>query len=143
MKLERRADWLTWAARLVLLRSRLIFGASTEREDAEQGPRRTAEHLEDLLRMRAAATMRSRRLRLTMLYRSTDCRCCRGAPVMNVAHSASFHSCENNAPPNPGTKHLTHCGGGNGQASRTQACVGHGPGACQRFIPVAPDTRRS
>jgi len=43
---------------------------------------------------------------LTMLYRSTDrlCRC--GAAVENLAHSASFHSLENNAPSNPGIKQL-------------------------------------
>ncbi|WP_220030300.1 hypothetical protein, partial [Komagataeibacter saccharivorans] len=34
------------------------------------------------------------------------CRCRRGASVVNLAHSASFHSRENNAPSNPGTKHL-------------------------------------
>jgi hypothetical protein len=41
-----------------------------------------------------------------MLYRSTDdlCRC--GAAVKNLAHSASFQSLENNAPSNPGIKHL-------------------------------------
>src|ERR1700691_2100433 len=41
-----------------------------------------------------------------MLYRSTDrlCRC--GAAVKNLAHSASFHSLENNAPSNPGIKQL-------------------------------------
>jgi hypothetical protein len=43
---------------------------------------------------------------LTMLYRSTDCRCRCGAAVQNLAHSASFHSLENTAPSNPGTKHL-------------------------------------
>ena len=50
---------------------------------------------------------------LTMLYRSTDrlCRC--GAPVKNLAHSASFHSMEKNAPSNAGTKHLVqHAGFG-------------------------------
>ncbi len=43
---------------------------------------------------------------LTMLYRSTDrlCRC--GAAVKNLSHRASFHSLENNAPSNPGIKHL-------------------------------------
>jgi hypothetical protein len=43
---------------------------------------------------------------LTMLYRSTDrlCRC--GAAVKNLSHRASFHSLENNAPSNPGVKHL-------------------------------------
>ena len=41
-----------------------------------------------------------------MLYRSTDrlCRC--GAPVENLAHSASFHSGEKTAPSKPGIKHL-------------------------------------
>ena len=43
-----------------------------------------------------------------MLYRSTDCRCRRGAPVLNLAHSASFHSREKTAPSNPGIKHLDH-----------------------------------
>jgi len=37
---------------------------------------------------------------LTMLYRSTD------RLWENLAHSASFHSLENNAPSNPGIKHL-------------------------------------
>ncbi len=39
---------------------------------------------------------------LTMLYRSTDClrRC--GAPMENLAHSASFHSREKTAPSKPG-----------------------------------------
>ncbi|MFS3137694.1 segregation and condensation protein A [Gluconacetobacter sacchari] len=62
--LERRADWVTWAARLVLLRSRLIFGASAEREDAEQEARRTVGQLEELLRMRAAADWLARRPQL-------------------------------------------------------------------------------
>jgi hypothetical protein len=41
-----------------------------------------------------------------MLYRSTDCRCRRGAPVVNLSHSASFHSGEKIAPSKPGIKHL-------------------------------------
>jgi hypothetical protein len=41
-----------------------------------------------------------------MLYRSTDCRCRRGAAVLNLAHSASFHSREKTAPSNPGIKQL-------------------------------------
>src|SRR6185436_18300214 len=46
-----------------------------------------------------------------MLYRLTDrlCRC--GAAVKNLAHSASFQSLENNAPSNPGIKHLERAQG--------------------------------
>ena len=43
---------------------------------------------------------------LTMLYRSTDCLCRRGAPMKNLAHSASFESLDKIAPSKPGTKHL-------------------------------------
>ena len=41
-----------------------------------------------------------------MLYRSTDrlCRC--GAPMKNLAHSASLKSLDKNAPSKAGTKHL-------------------------------------
>src|SRR3954447_12711331 len=42
----------------------------------------------------------------TMLYRSTDRLSRRGAPVKNLAHSASFDSCHKNAPSRCGTKHL-------------------------------------
>src|SRR3954467_11430398 len=41
----------------------------------------------------------------TMLYRSTVRLSRRGAPVKNLAHSASFDSCNKNAPSKPGTKH--------------------------------------
>jgi putative SOS response-associated peptidase YedK len=41
-----------------------------------------------------------------MLYRSTDRRCRGGAAVVNLAHSASFHSLEKIAPSKPGIKHL-------------------------------------
>ena len=43
---------------------------------------------------------------LTMLYRSTDRLCRAGAPVKNLAHSASLHAGENGAPSNPGIKQL-------------------------------------
>ena len=43
---------------------------------------------------------------LTMLYRSTDCLCRRGAPMKNLAHSASFESLDKVAPSKPGTKQL-------------------------------------
>ena len=43
---------------------------------------------------------------LTMLYRSTDRLCRRGAPVKNLAHSASFDSEDKDAPSKPGIKHL-------------------------------------
>ena len=47
--------------------------------------------------------------RLTMLYRSTDRLCRRGAPVKNLAHSASFDSEDKDAPLKPGIKHLAGC----------------------------------
>src|SRR5919107_5713206 len=43
---------------------------------------------------------------LTMLYRSTNRRRRCGAPMVNLAHSASRHSCEKSAPSNPGIKQL-------------------------------------
>src|SRR6185503_489147 len=43
---------------------------------------------------------------LTMLYRSTDRRCRRGAPMKNLAHSASFDSELKGAPSKLGIKHL-------------------------------------
>src|SRR5215212_12202789 len=46
---------------------------------------------------------------LTMLDRSTHCRRRAGAPMKNLAHSASFHSREKSAPPKPGTKQLERC----------------------------------
>ncbi|MCU4160503.1 hypothetical protein AiwAL_10340, partial [Acidiphilium sp. AL] len=45
---------------------------------------------------------------LTMLYRSTDRRCRRGATMKNLDHSASFHLLENIAPLKSGIKHLVH-----------------------------------
>ena len=41
---------------------------------------------------------------LTMLYRSTDRLCRRGAPMKNLAHSASFDSDDKIAPSKPGTQ---------------------------------------
>ena len=43
---------------------------------------------------------------LTMLYRSTDRLCRRGAPIKNLSHSASFESLDKNAPAKSGTKHI-------------------------------------
>src|SRR3712207_5346711 len=43
---------------------------------------------------------------LTLLYRSTHRRRRCGAPMLTLAHSASFHSREKGAPANPGIKHL-------------------------------------
>ena len=45
-----------------------------------------------------------------MLYRSTDCRSRRGAPMVDLAHNASFHSGEKIAPSKPGIKHLEQHG---------------------------------
>src|SRR5918912_4546599 len=43
---------------------------------------------------------------LTMLDRATHCRRRAGAPMQNLAHSASFHSNEKSAPSKHGTKQL-------------------------------------
>src|SRR5205823_4738436 len=43
---------------------------------------------------------------LTILYCSTDRLRRGGAPVQNLSHSASFHSCDKNAPSKSGIKQL-------------------------------------
>src|SRR6516225_6289198 len=43
---------------------------------------------------------------LTILYCSTDCLRRGGAAVQNLSHSASFESCDKDAPSKLGTKHL-------------------------------------
>lgn len=43
---------------------------------------------------------------MTMLYRSTDRLCRRGAPMKNLAHSASLDSEDKDAPSKSGIKHL-------------------------------------
>src|SRR5829696_3557450 len=58
------------------------------------------------LRVDAVTLGQHPQARLTMLDRSTDRLCRAGAPMENLAHSASFHSRERSAPPNHGTKHL-------------------------------------
>ena len=64
----------------------------------------------DRLRVDAVALRQRPQTLLTMLYRSTDrlCRC--GAPMKNLAHSASFESLDKNAPSKAGTKHLVRSG---------------------------------
>ena len=53
--LERRADWLVMAARLVVLRSRLCFPASREEQEAaEREVRDTRRQLDELCSVRAA-----------------------------------------------------------------------------------------
>ena len=64
-------------------------------------------HLRDGLVIDPVALRQSASGSLTMLYRSTDRLCRRGAPVKNLAHSASFDSRRiKNAPSKCGTKHL-------------------------------------
>src|SRR5215212_770720 len=64
--------------------------------------------LRDRLLVDAIALGECSQARLTMLYRSTDRRRRCGAPMVNLAHSASRRSCEKSAPSNPGIKHLVH-----------------------------------
>ena len=63
--MERRADWLVMAARLLLLRSRLLFPASSEAETAaaQQGGLE-AQRLDQMLFVRAAAAWLDRRPQL-------------------------------------------------------------------------------
>jgi hypothetical protein len=58
------------------------------------------------LRVDAVALGKRPQARLTMLYCSTDRRCRCGAAMVNLSHSASFHSGEKSAPPKHGIKHL-------------------------------------
>jgi hypothetical protein len=60
---------------------------------------------------------------LTMLYRSTDRRCRRGAAMKNLAHSASRHADEKSAPSKPGIKHL----GAKPDGSQRPLCAGFQP----------------
>ncbi|WP_308721301.1 segregation/condensation protein A [Komagataeibacter xylinus] len=53
--LMQRADWVIWIARLVFLRSRLLFATQAEKQLAENEARRTVGQIEGLLEMRAAA----------------------------------------------------------------------------------------
>src|SRR5580704_2221974 len=62
--------------------------------------------LSDRLRVDAIALRKRPQALLTMLYRSTDRLCRRGAPVKNLSHNASFESFGKDAPAKPGTKHL-------------------------------------
>ncbi|WP_182357103.1 segregation and condensation protein A [Komagataeibacter europaeus] len=53
--LMQRADWVIWIARLVFLRSRLLFATHVEKQATEGEARRIADQIEGLLQMRAAA----------------------------------------------------------------------------------------
>lgn len=54
--LMKRAEWLIWVTRLVFLRSRLLFASQVEQTHAEREAYRTVAHLDELLRIRAAAS---------------------------------------------------------------------------------------
>src|SRR5215211_6535662 len=58
------------------------------------------------LRVDAVTLGQHPQARLTMLDRSTHRLCRAGAPMENLAHSASFHSRERSAPSNHGIKQL-------------------------------------
>ena len=63
-------------------------------------------HLATVFLIYAIALNKGPQALLTMLYRSTDCLCRRGAAMKNLAHSASFDSDDMGAPSKPGIKHL-------------------------------------
>src|SRR3954447_16027103 len=67
--------------------------------------------LGDRLRVDPVALGQHPQALLTMLDRATHCRRRAGAPMQNLAHSASFHSREKSAPSKPGTKHLSNLAG--------------------------------
>ena len=70
-----------------------------------------------------------------MLYRSTDRLRRRGAPVENLAHSASFHSAVKSAPSNSGIKHSAH------KVSGVREAI-EGVGARLRYLPAcSPDSK--
>jgi hypothetical protein len=73
---------------------------------ADVGGALPAPPLGDQLRVDPMPLRKCPRAFLTILNCSTDCRCRDCAPVKNLAHSASFHSCMDNAPSNSVTKHL-------------------------------------
>src|ERR1017187_2524210 len=91
-----------------LLPDRQHRGLRLARAGWQIGDRTALLPLGDGLRVDPVAPGQSPQARLTMLYRSTDRRCRRGAAVENLAHSASFHSREYNAPSNRGIKQLEH-----------------------------------
>src|SRR3984957_15366322 len=83
-----------------------------------------------------------------MLYRSTDrlCRC--GAPMQNLAHSASFESLDKDAPSKAETKQLVTQGGhilavdsNTAGLSRLAAEVS-GPGVLETFIADVSDAEQ-
>src|SRR5690242_3633966 len=73
------------------------------------GNRATLLPLGDGLWIDAVAPGQHPQALLTMLDCSTHRRRRAGAPMQNLAHSASFHSDEKSAPSKPGTKQLSGC----------------------------------
>ena len=72
----------------------------------QHGLRGTATSFKELdLQRSQQAKLRERSLR--SLYFCSDGVRGRGAPVTNLSHKASFHSCERIAPSNRGIKHLS------------------------------------
>jgi hypothetical protein len=89
-----------------LLLGRERRGLRLPRASRQVGDRTPLAPLGDGLGVDAVASRQVPQARLTMLDRATDRLCRAGAPVENLAHSASFHSWEKTAPSNPGIKHL-------------------------------------
>src|SRR4051812_20503959 len=89
-----------------LLLGREHRGPHLFRPGGPVGHRVTLPPLGYRLRVDAVALGQGPQALLTLLDRSTDRLCCAGAPMQNLAHSASFPSGEKNAPSKPGIKHL-------------------------------------
>ncbi|GCE83524.1 chromosome segregation and condensation protein [Komagataeibacter diospyri] len=78
--LMKRAHWLIWVARLMFLRSRLLFASQVERRDAEKEAHRIVAHLDELLRIRAAATWLEERPQLGVTTFARGCSALTDAP---------------------------------------------------------------
>ena len=113
-------------------------GVRVPRPGRQVGDRSPLAPFGDRLRVHAMATGQSPQALLTMLDRATDRLCRGGAPVKNLAHSASFHACEKTAPSNPEIKHPSRAG-----ATLGQGDAGGARSACRSAARHSAATQRA
>src|ERR1700722_10470076 len=130
--------------------SRCGLGRNDLEADLIRNGRSALLPLSDGFRVDPVALRQRPQARVTMLYRSTDCLCRRGAPMKNLAHSASFESFDKDAPSKPGTKHLVKdlCGiesssRGAPQARRGDPAPPPRPSSLDRFAYARDDDHGS